>query len=128
MTTYSTNSFVGLFGRNPQSLDSLRALIEGHADGLARAAEWLASDCEFFLFWRAADGRAAMLFSENEEQLLTQSLEQVMDIDNDPEGTLLGCFTYTPVDEKAKNAWSEKRGAVPSDDRPLQIGNVRIGP
>lgn len=64
------------------------------------------------------------MFSENEEQLLTQSLEQVMDIDKDPEETLLRCFTHSPVDEEAKIAWSEKRGAVPSDDRPLQIGNV----
>lgn len=128
MTTYSVNSFVGLFGRSPESLDSLRTLIEGHADGLARAGLWLASDAKFFLFWRAADGRGVMLFSDDEEQLLTESLRRVMEIDNQPAETLLGCFTYTPADQLARQAWRDMGGAVPSHDQPMKIGDIRIGP
>lgn len=128
MTTYSANAIVGLFGRSPASLDSLRKLIDGHAEGLARAGQWLASDSQYVLHWQSVDGRSAMLFSDNEEQLLTQSLEQVMGIENQPKETLLACFTYSPVDELAREAWREMGGAVTNDDQPMKIGDIRIGP
>jgi hypothetical protein len=128
MITYSANAIVGLFGRSPASLDSLRTLINGHAEELARAGQWLASESQYILHWQAVDGRIGMLFSDDEEQLLTQSLEQVMGIENQPKETLLVCFTYTPVDASARKAWSAMGGAVTADDQPMKIGSVRIGP
>lgn len=102
------------FGRTTKSLRTLKLWTADHPEAIERANIWLNSESAYLLFWRSGDGPAAVLFSDNQEDLLHDAMWRMRQAAGDPKEVLLMGLTGTELDKIVENAWAARGGfAVP---------------
>ena len=103
---------VSIFGRESQSLLSLKSILGTNASAIDVADRWLNGHDAYFVFCRAKSGEACVFLAIDEGELMENVLPSALEQGEEPEKTILFAATTTAVDQRAEQWWGAQGGLV----------------